>query len=83
MEEKNISPFGFAIEGRGRGSRSAERLEDFVKAQILGLLDIVVLTNKGKIVEVDGFVWMKDAFGRVEDGAPKSIPLNDDDGSGQ
>lgn len=82
MEDKNISPFGFAIDGGGRQSQSAKRLEDFVKAQILGLLDIVVLTNKGEMVEVDGFVWMKDAFVRVEDGAPQPIAL-DDDGSDQ
>ena len=37
-------------------------LEYFFRQQITSLLDVVVLTSNGQPVEVDGFLWMKDAF---------------------
>lgn len=53
-------------------------LEAFMRQQIEALLDIVVLTADGKPVEVDGFIWAKDAFRPTIEEPQSPVPLNAD-----
>lgn len=51
-------------------------LEEFVRAQLSGLLDIVVFTSRGQPVQVDGFLWMRDAYHRPTEVIAVPIPLS-------
>lgn len=70
------SPFGFALEPNRCESDPDQLLESFVQAQLQGLLDIVVLTSNGKPVDVNGFIWTRDAFRRTTDATAAPIPIN-------
>jgi hypothetical protein len=67
-------PFRFELDVAPTCAPADRVLENFVRQQIEGLLDIVVLTSNGKPVRVDGFVWMKDAYG--QGGSLSPLPLD-------
>lgn len=74
-QEENTPPFHIDLEGPCDGVDPRLTLEEFVRQQLAGLLDIVVLTSNGAPVDVDGFRWSKDAFCRTTDELTKPIPI--------
>lgn len=65
MSEDANEKYLFNFELKESGSvlpQGPEALSEFVRLQLQALLDIVVLTHNGMAVEVDGFMWMKDAY---------------------
>jgi hypothetical protein len=55
--------FKFRIEPRDEPlPKGEDALVAFCREQIRALLDIVVLTHNGVPVDVDGFMWMREAY---------------------
>ena len=75
MAEPKEFLFGFKLDKSEPARADEEVLQRFVQQQIHGLLDIVVLTDNGKKVSVDGFLWVKDAFRGSTDDQPTPIKL--------
>ena len=76
-DDAKSPPFNFKVEGDSVSSDySGDVLEEFVKEQLRGLLDIVVLTANGEPVEVDGYIWMRDAFKRESEENSSGISIS-------
>lgn len=76
MTASNEFPFEFRLQ-KGEPVPEQDLLQHFVLQQLESLLDIVVLTEGGRKVEVDGFMWVKDAYTRHGDTPTTPFSLTD------